>query len=81
MWCFAWESYEANTLWLGIFDHDALDRELAQTFLLEGVSAILVITSLKHLDVLIWFHQPHQAGVRVLPPLSPSASSGFRCRV
>ena len=55
MWCFAWESYEANTLWLGIFDHDALDRELAHTFLLEGVSAILVITSLKHLDVLSGF--------------------------
>ena len=81
MWCFVWESDDANTWWLCIFDHDAVDGELAQALLLEGVAAIFVFTSLKHLDALSWFHQLHQARVRVLPPLSPSVWSGFRCIV
>lgn len=81
MWCFVWESDDANTWWLCIFDHDAVDGELAQALLLEGVAAIFVFTSFKHSDALSWFHQLHQARVRVLPPLSPSAWSGFRCRV
>ena len=55
MWCFIWESDDANTWWLCIFDHDAVDGELAQALLLEGVAAIFVFISLKYLDALSCF--------------------------
>ena len=55
MWCFVWESDDTNTWWLCIFDHDAVDGELAQALLLEGVAAILVLTSLNHLMLIAVF--------------------------